>query len=780
MRWIRAIVSGLCVALLIGATQARAGCDDASDPSCVTLRSSRYPINLYYMCLVARYAFAERVSVEEGKSLTGLIRERCGHADKDYQTIFQSIPENKAKREVLEGGEIIATASGSFIFPACLYARDYLEGNDTREPPTQTISRQTTLKEIAETFSGAGPELLKRRIDEIYNANRDAIGAANTDLGETTVEAGTSLKIPVLLKPRSFNLDLSATSRAKFLTRVLSATQANAFRQQDECRLARDFTVPLAPGDAAVSQAEATAQTLAAANAQNTAAPQAANAVSQAPKARNSPVTKPPPAAVETCADRQVEPLPSNEGNCTGEVSGRYPVDWSALREVLTLEDVASSNRDQAIVILTDSGLLGINRTNEQFVFPEAFPKKVFYTANADKTGNADTVGINLQAESASKRYYPPYYYENQPGKEHGTHVAGIIMGQGEPANRVLIEDRLKLFVLNVFASDKSSDPKCSRNYFVKNDELEKLVGLTEIGSGFKIFNMSLETYSILQRPKNADDVLFVAASGNAGIDYSQGDETPPYVYPARWKSKVRNVISVGGHDSTRVHTVGNSGRKAVDLLAPACKIRSITDPGKTPPSYSEMSGTSQATPFVTLAAALLRNLYPNLTSEEIKYRLMDAADYEPALDKESLGGVLNLPASLAARFAVLKMRGTHKLRYGRISQARLWACWSGKPSEVVWGGGQIRRLAYSPGGEKRIKVNVRWEPDSDQGQGCELTKVKADAFLQESLEFEEATIITNNGQSHVAFKRVQIPFSEIGEIVPQARDSAAEGPVID
>lgn len=215
-------------------------------------------------------------------------------------------------------------------------------------------------------------------------------------------------------------------------------------------------------------------------------------------------------------------------------------------------------------------------------------------------------------------------------------------------------------------------------------------------------------------------------------------------------------------------------------MLAPACKIRSITDPGASPPGFGEMSGTSQATPFVTLAAALLRNLYPTLTSEEIKDRLMDAADYEPALDKESLGGLLNLPASLAARFAVLKMRGTHKLRYGRISQARLWACWSGRPSEVVWGGGQIRRIAYTQGGEKRIKVYVRWEPNSDQGTGCELTKAKADAFLQGSLEFEEATIVTNNGQSHVAFKRVQIPFSEIGEIVPQSRELAAEGPVID
>ena len=790
MRRLLLFVLRLLPILLLGAiltpSSAHARCEDAADSSCVTLRSSRYPINRYYICLVARFAYGERLFVEAGRSITGIIRERCGHADTDYQTIFQSIPENQTQREVAEDGEIKAVTSAWFVFPACLYARDYLAGNDERDPPTVAITRQMKLKEIAETYSGAGPDWLDRRIREIYNANQDIFTPGNAPTGNVKVSSGTKLKLPILIEPRSLKLDTGITSRAKFLTLVLKATQQNAFKRQGTCRVPDSFAIPL-PKEVEPLSSTTTGSAETVASSPATTAGSAALATSNplttsrvVPTASNSPTAKVPPSRVETCTDRQVEPLPSMEADCAGEVSSRYPVDWSALKEILALEDVAPTNHERATVVLTDSGLLGIERANEQFVFPDALPRKVFLTIKPDKIGGNETVGINLSAEQAIDRYYPPFYFEDQPGKEHGTHIAGILLGQGEPANRALIEDRIKLFVLNVMTSDKGADAKCARPFYVKTDEVEKFESLNEIGTGFKIFIMSLETYSILQRPRNSDNTLVVAASGNAGMDYSSSDLEPPLVYPAQWRRKAHNVISVGGHDSTRARSVGNYGSNAVDILGPACKIRSLLDPRSATLRIGEMSGTSQATAFVTLGAALLHNVQPSYTSEEIKQRLLDAADYEPKLGDKSSAGLLNIPAALAARFAVLKMRADNKLRYGRISQDRVWGCWNSKPKEIIWGNAQVRRVSYELRDETPSRINVRWGNEIEQPPACSFTAKTAEAFKSQQLEFEEATIVPNNGQPYVAFRTTTVPLGDIREIVPQFSDAQAEGPTLE
>ncbi len=104
-----------------------------------------------------------------------------------------------------------------------------------------------------------------------------------------------------------------------------------------------------------------------------------------------------------------------------------------------------------------------------------------------------------------------------------------------------------------------------------------------------------------------------------------------------------------------------NYGKKNVDLFAPGVNICS-TAPGN---KYDVNDGTSLAAPIVAGAAALLKSVYPSLTSSQIKEILLKSALKYPEIkvylpDKEnknreivsfgllsSTGSVLNIYAAL-------------------------------------------------------------------------------------------------------------------------------------
>ena len=59
---------------------------------------------------------------------------------------------------------------------------------------------------------------------------------------------------------------------------------------------------------------------------------------------------------------------------------------------------------------------------------------------------------------------------------------------------------------------------------------------------------------------------------------------------------------------------------------------------------YIKMSGTSMATPMVSGAVALLLEKYPNLSPDQIKYRLISSAQYG---NEQNQKGLLNIRACL-------------------------------------------------------------------------------------------------------------------------------------
>ena len=230
----------------------------------------------------------------------------------------------------------------------------------------------------------------------------------------------------------------------------------------------------------------------------------------------------------------------------------------------------------------------------------------------------------------------------------HGTHVAGIAACRLAAENvRKNINDRLHLMVLKVAGADATLAPGA----------VAEAVTYASL-HGADIMNMSFEgPPSPIVREKMREThgkILFVASAGNGANRIGRNlDTTQPAVYPADFSRTLPNVISVAAHDAKfNPACFSNFGETRIDIAAPGTDIES-TVVGTT----GRASGTSQATPFVTFAAALLHARGMN-KPEQLKRRLMDSADFHPSLvGFVRSDGALNVAKALAYDRDIIRLR---------------------------------------------------------------------------------------------------------------------------
>lgn len=241
--------------------------------------------------------------------------------------------------------------------------------------------------------------------------------------------------------------------------------------------------------------------------------------------------------------------------------------------------------------------------------------------------------GIDMgHPEFAGRLYAGRDFLDNAEMKDdmgHGTHTAGIIAantdGRGTqgvtPAN-------VKLLPLRVFSKDTTSYVYKGK---VITDIIADAIGYA-IEARASVIHMSLGWTQLTTTPRiqRALDtaaqmgVVMVAASGNNGKDAPMW----PCSHPA--------VICVGAMDNQgKLTSFSNWGGK-VDLVAPGEWIvsthpRNIESRSLRIQGYEAKNGSSQAAPFVSAAAALLKLQNPNYTAKDIKARLYASATALPA-----------------------------------------------------------------------------------------------------------------------------------------------------
>ncbi len=231
----------------------------------------------------------------------------------------------------------------------------------------------------------------------------------------------------------------------------------------------------------------------------------------------------------------------------------------------------------------------------------------------------------------------------------HGTHVAGIIAGNGYSSNGKYAGVAPSANLLIVKALDEngggsSSDIIHALSFIIETKDLynTKIVNLS-LGSPARGSCAKDPLCKAVEKTVDAGLIVMVAA-GNSGP--KEGSILSPGI-----SSK---VITVGAIDdkntidfsddtladfSSRGPTL--DGLNKPDILAPGVNIESLSNSNTS--KYISLSGTSMATPMVSGSVALLLNKYGNLTAVEVKEKLINSCvPLSNNQDKQS-AGILNL-----------------------------------------------------------------------------------------------------------------------------------------
>lgn len=216
----------------------------------------------------------------------------------------------------------------------------------------------------------------------------------------------------------------------------------------------------------------------------------------------------------------------------------------------------------------------------------------------------------------------------------HGTHIAGIIGANGEKGSGLKgVAPRVSLMVLKYY------DPKAANSNNLRNTveaikyAVKMKVHIINYSGGGTDY--SAEEFAAVREAEKAG-ILFVAAAGN---EKSNSDETGKHYYPANYG--LSNIISVTAvnKEETKALPSSNYGVRTVDLAAPGENIYS-TLPNN---SFGMMTGTSQATAFVTGVAALVMSHHRDFNYVEVKkYILRTGDEYATLLSKTGTAKLLN------------------------------------------------------------------------------------------------------------------------------------------
>lgn len=213
----------------------------------------------------------------------------------------------------------------------------------------------------------------------------------------------------------------------------------------------------------------------------------------------------------------------------------------------------------------------------------------------------------------------------------HGTHVAGILAGDGRCMKRMYAGMAPDARLISVKVLNEKGDGRIDQVIHGIRFILEQKERLR-----IRIVNISIGT---LPHPQNKGEqnllfwveklwdagLVVVAAAGNLGPE--EGSITLPGIS--------RKVITVGADAPAGVRRMYSGCGPTVecvkkpDVTAPGLGIYSCNYlyPRRSKMPYIKKSGTSMATPVVSGAAALLLEKYPDMSNTEVKLRVWNGCE---------------------------------------------------------------------------------------------------------------------------------------------------------
>lgn len=224
----------------------------------------------------------------------------------------------------------------------------------------------------------------------------------------------------------------------------------------------------------------------------------------------------------------------------------------------------------------------------------------------------------------------------------HGTHVSGIIKS---------IYPKVKLLPLKYYSQSASGQENLVSTISALRYAVENNVDIINYSGGGP--EASLDELKLLKEAESKG-ILVVVAAGN---EESNIDNKANRFFPASYM--LSNIISVTAYNQfLQILPSSNYGKLSVDIAAPGNRIKSSV-----PPSRATMlTGTSQATAFVTGVAALVKSNYPEFDGIMIKKIITRSAKIEKQFETKCISG-----GRVDAKRALLlaksfKDRGTRQL----------------------------------------------------------------------------------------------------------------------
>jgi subtilisin family serine protease len=188
----------------------------------------------------------------------------------------------------------------------------------------------------------------------------------------------------------------------------------------------------------------------------------------------------------------------------------------------------------------------------------------------------------------------------------HGTHVSGIVKS---------IFPEVKILALKYYNPKASGQANLEATIKALQFAVDHNVDVINYSGGGP--EASVAELRVLKEAEKKG-ILVVAAAGN---ERSNIDDKRHAYYPASYG--LSNIITVGAHDDgLNIIPSSNYGKNSVDIAAPGLRIRSAI-PGN---GAGYMTGTSQATAFVTGVAALIKSKYPGMKYDQIKNIILSSS----------------------------------------------------------------------------------------------------------------------------------------------------------
>lgn len=233
------------------------------------------------------------------------------------------------------------------------------------------------------------------------------------------------------------------------------------------------------------------------------------------------------------------------------------------------------------------------------------------------------------------------YYDDNG----HGTHVAGIIGGNGKKFGGkykgIAPDSRLIIIKCLDYKGNGSIKNALEGFDFIIKNRKKYNIRIVNISLGTSPDNKEIDMDSLIEGVEQLwrEGFVVVAAAGNNGP--KEGSITAP--------GCAKSIITVGASDD-RKNSTGNiydfSGRGPTkdciikpEIVCPGINIMSC-DVNKT--GYMTRSGTSMSAPIVSGVIALTLEKYPDMTNKEVKKLLYETAT-DIGLNKSRQGwGMIN------------------------------------------------------------------------------------------------------------------------------------------